>query len=545
MTINFTELFTRLGAGIHVLEVANTARGTTVPPEVQDYFDEFASADLDFQRAIAPAEAANRSFQQGVSSLTSGMRQSMQAVLIQTVAEDANLPREDLESALAELVRQMEAEGESVDASTVSVSASAIAGHGDGVLVASAKRADGRFQENMLAETIRLECTADDTPKTAVFAARGEVAVTDRLSHEWPRGSGINRSITATNAGGTNLLTNGGFDDEDDRPNTPDDWVLSVGTIGTTIKMTDYEVQSLTVTGPPTAGTYTVSWQNPEGKTLTTAPLPYDASGGALQAALRLLPGLEAVTVSSTGTSPEYTHEITFTGVAGNLSQITVTNNTTGGTYTPGTTSAGSANAYIGKAVEFDSDGSQLTTLNQRVTLAPLSQYAFNCWMLADVVPAAGVLTIDLVDGIGGTVINDEQGTANSFTIDATTLTTSFVAKNGVFRTPRVLPPIVYLRIRISTAVSAGTSIFIDHAALVQMQELYAGGPSVAIFSGKSPFTKGGDQVAADEFTLTVANDRAGEFQEWFDRLYDMRAKGLLLPSDTGGAETIDDALIA
>src|SRR6185295_15946361 len=98
--------------------------------------------------------------------------------------------------------------------------------------------------------------------------------------------------------------------------------------------------------------------------------------------------GLSQVTVTSTGTTPLFTHTITFVGVAGNLSQITVVNNlTTGGTYTPGTTTNGSANAMIGRALELVGNGSTLPTLYRKLTgLKQLTQYALNVWMLADVV---------------------------------------------------------------------------------------------------------------------------------------------------------------
>ncbi len=549
MAINFTQLFTRLGKGMYVQKVVNTARGTTVPPEVKDYQDQFDSSSLEFKKAMAPVEAANRSFQSSAAGLMTSVRDSMANVIIETMQVDANLDRKDLTTALVELIRQMVTAVESVDAPTVSASASAITGNGDGVLVASAKRGDGKSAENLLAETIRLDCTSDATPETATFTAKGDVVVADRLSQDWPKGSGCNRAITATDAANS-LLANGDMDDEDDRANSPDDWIVSVGTIGTTLKMTDYEVQTITVTGPPTAGTYVINWTDNNSKVHSTSPLPYNATAAQIQAALRLLPSfpsLASVTVTATGTSPLFTHTITFVGVAGNVSQVTITNGTTGGTYTPATSTAGSASAYKGKAVEFDSDGSQLTTLNQSIggNLKPLTQYAFNCYMLADVVPAAGVFTFDLVDGIGGSVINDEAGTANSFTVTCSGLSTSFAARNGVFRTPRVLPAAVYMRIRITTAVSGGTSIFLDHAALAEMVELYAGGPSAAVFSGRTPFRKGSNQVLADYFTLTAANNRAGEFQEWFDRNFQMREKGLQLPSDAAAGETQIDALIA
>ena len=544
MAINFATLFADLGKGIAFLEGANLSRGTTLPAFLLDYKNRFDSAAMLLAEAAIPGTAtADSSMRSGLSSSVSSIQATLSNVIIETVDADNSLDSKTIGPALTELIRQMTASGDDVDASTAAASASAITGNGDGVLVVSAKRADGRANEYLIAETMTAECTDDTTPATATFTIRGEVAVSNKLSELWPGGSGASSSLTAANAA-SSLLGNGDFDDFDDVANVPDEWILSVGTIGTTIKSTVYEVQTLTVTGPPLAGTYRVNWSNPAGKVQTTAPIAYDATPATLQSSLRTLTGLESVTVAATGATPLYTHTITFIGVAGNIAQITITNNTTGGVYTPATAVEGSANAFIGRAVELDSDGAELTTLNRRVNLEPLTQYAFNMWALADVVPIAGVLTIDLVDGIGGSVINDQAGTANSFTVDATALAVAFGARNGVFRTPVVLPPIVYLRIRISTAVSAGTSIYLDHASLVEMTNLYTGGPMASLFSGKTPFTKGEGQVAADKFTITVTNDRAGEFQEWFERLFDMTSKGLILPSDTGGTETIADTLI-
>lgn len=545
MAVSFSVLFTRLGKIFAAQGAINTARGTTIPPKVKAITDEFDDAALNLQQAISVVESAADSVSAGATGGMSALQSGATNLIVEMMNDDTALPSKDITTALALLIAQMVAGPQSVDASTVSASASAITGNGNGVLVVSAKRADGLANENLFAETITLQCTNDASPERATFTVTSPVAVLDQLSELWPGKSGLNTSLTATDPDGS-LLGNGSFDEETTIANAPDDWIVSVGTIGTTLKMTDYEVQRITVTGTPSAGTYTVSWANQASKTQTTAPLPYDASSADLQAALRDLDGLDAIEVAtSAGTTPNFTHDITFTGVAGNLSQVTVANSTTGGTFTPSTVSGGSANAFVGKAIEFDSDGSQLTTINRLVSLQPLKQYAFNCFILADVVPAAGVITIDLVDGIGGSVIADAQATNNSFTITCSGLSTSFAARNGAFRTPRVLPPIVYLRIRISTAVSGGTSIFIDHAALTEMSELYVGGPWAQIFSGSSPFTKGDTQITPDYFTIAAANNGVGLFQQYFERNFSMREKGLLLPSNAAAGETIDDALIS
>ena len=123
-------------------------------------------------------------------------------------------------------------------------------------------------------------------------------------------------------------------------------------------------------------------------------------------------------------------------------------------------------------------------------------------------------------------------------------MTTGFLAYSLAFATPQTMPPITYWRIQISAAVSAGTSIYLDHACLVAMTELYAGGPCVAIFGGNVlPEAKSGTSDG-DYLTLTIANDYAGEFQSYFERNFQMSEKRLRLPSNAAGGETINDSLI-
>ena len=71
-----------------------------------------------------------------------------------------------------------------------------------------------------------------------------------------------------------------------------------------------------------------------------------------------------------------------------------------------------------------------------------------------------------------------------------------------------------------------------------EMTELYDGGPYVTV-------TEGSIEWAEDDFaTITPTNDRAGQFQTGFDRLFLMRAKGLLLRSISDGSETVSDGLV-
>lgn len=95
------------------------------------------------------------------------------------------------------------------------------------------------------------------------------------------------------------------------------------------------EVQQIAITGTPTDGTYTITWENPAGASYTTIALEYDASSGTVEAALQALFSIGAVTVDTTGESPNYTHNVRFRDFNGPMpSLMTVQNSTTGGTFT-------------------------------------------------------------------------------------------------------------------------------------------------------------------------------------------------------------------
>lgn len=105
----------------------------------------------------------------------------------------------------------------------------------------------------------------------------------------------------------------------------------------TTVSVTTTEIQTVVISGTPTGGTYTLSF-NDGLTTYTTSALVFNASGAAVQAALRLLPGLQKVTVVTTGSTPNFTHTVTMTAapsVLGTTSPPTMghTDNTTGGTH--------------------------------------------------------------------------------------------------------------------------------------------------------------------------------------------------------------------
>lgn len=91
--------------------------------------------------------------------------------------------------------------------------------------------------------------------------------------------------------------------------------------------------QTVTITGTPTSGTYTLTFN---GK--TTAAIAFNAVASAVQSALRLIAGLEGVTVSSTGSTPNFVHTVVMTGASGALATaappvMTNVDGTAGGTH--------------------------------------------------------------------------------------------------------------------------------------------------------------------------------------------------------------------
>lgn len=196
---------------------------------------------------------------------------------------------------------------------------------------------------------------------------------------------------------------------------------------------------------------------------------------------------------------------------------------------------AGSSEDYAGNnALKFTgTGGTPLSQIWQAVTLEPNTVYAL-AFRIKDSGAGllAGVVNFDLYNGAA--VINDDAGTANSITKAFNATTGSYVGFVTFFITPKVIPATTRLRIHVSTALTSGESVYIDHVCFAEATELYTNGPWGAVFSGATATAKN------DRFTFTVTNTQ-GVYQEWFERWFGMRALGLQLPSDAAAGETITD----
>ena len=95
-----------------------------------------------------------------------------------------------------------------------------------------------------------------------------------------------------------------------------DTLMTAIDTFATTAASGQTKVQTFAVSGTPTGGTYTLTFTGTRYATQTIT-LDYDASAATVQAAIRALvgAGFSLTTVTSSGSTPNFTHTITFFGM--------------------------------------------------------------------------------------------------------------------------------------------------------------------------------------------------------------------------------------
>jgi hypothetical protein len=213
-------------------------------------------------------------------------------------------------------------------------------------------------------------------------------------------------------------------------------------------------------------------------------------------------------------------------------------------TGTPGTHFASEASVVHrgAKAFKVIGDGATNVAMAQTITAArPNRVYAFNVWLRLSAATAAGQILVNAFDGTNP--IQDDTTGGHSVAIDLTALATPTVYTpfSLIFVTPRVLPATVQVRLRLTTPLAAGRTLYLDSAAAGEVSFLYPGGPALAVFAGATPW------AAGDRFTVAVTNDRAGATygRTWnaaFDRFFSARQLGFLLP--VSGSPNVLDSLM-
>jgi hypothetical protein len=414
-------------------------------PQKSSTFDGFYNALTAYQGAQA-----------GVMNQLVGLATNL---FIRMADDDIGLKSKTFSVALTEVIRQMVANAQTVNATTVVLGPVTPLGTpvGTPVIVVSVVDGTGAVLQYLFQDVLRFVCTSDSqtgnaTPGQETVTVSTQAAVTPSIAYNWPSGSGVSVALpcvdgSQSNAAG-NLLMNSGFETFT-TTNYPDNWVTLVGTPGTQI-----------LNGGP-ANVYSGAG---------SLQLQGDAGG------------------SLTALTQEFNHLVsTSAGAGGTPAKVT-----------------------------------------------PQTPYALNGWIKCSATPTAGVLEFSLTDG-NNVTLADASGTNNLFTRSLTTVSTTWLPVSGVFRLPAVLPPIVRLKARLSTAIDSGKSVYLDRLSFTKMAQLYTGGPFAAVFSGST------NLLSSDSWTVAVT-PTWGAIQLMMERGFGMRTLALTLPNST--TPTIPDSLI-
>ncbi|MEN6507101.1 MAG: hypothetical protein ABFD92_21400 [Planctomycetaceae bacterium] len=604
--VNNDGLFDVLGKGFKAMADLATASGTTVDASVEAFLTQTAlHSGSQFQEAVASVPGALRSWQASGNSLSSYMADACARLVIEYCqANKASIP-DNIATALAYLVEEMEADGYYVDASTVALSlAAGAANSGDVQLLYTERRGDGQTEANALAEDLEFEVTSESAG-TPTISVTGELAY-DRLNQEWPGGSGVNTSFAAVSPAAS-LLSNGDFEDAA-IAHTPDNWIIRTGTAGDTVRLTGPAIQTIAITGTPSGGSYVLLYTNAAGIKRAAPTLAYNASGADVQAALRQIPGLESVTVETTGTSPNYTHTVTFTGVGGEVAVLTSANSTRFGTITHAVLYHGHDGSYSGSSLMFRGDGTTSPAIYHALTLAEETVYFCHFWASRRTSePETSSASSSSSSWSSGSYSVSESSASSASSQSASSNSSSSLSSTSTYSSSSLSShsrssnssssqsssslPAYELKVEILDGIdggllhdSAGNALVLD----VDIDALSMTGHTSQWFSFRLPkfvadpvylrirtsspldtaesvfidqmtiargvqLYAGGPWVAAvsgvtaamleDAWTLTVANNRGGSMQEWFHRAFDMAGNGLLLP--VAGTTNLPDSLIA
>ena len=391
-------------------------------------------------RAAAEKTLIEMTFAEARSSTTNAMREKT------------------VQDALVWLIRQMDADTETIDGNTITKSSLSVGASNNGngtflyffdapnILLGSTADWPNIRTELMEARCVQDAQDGSIARGTEIFEIRGQPSY-NPLDYRFPAGSGTFMrlsSVTAsTDAGarGGNIATNSDF--EDQTSNVPDNWTVSSGTAGT------------------------------EFLTETTAANVYRGS--------------KSIKMAATGSTFKIRQQL------------------------------GSGTGSLGR-------------------LTPDRPYMIGFAMKKDT-SATGTVSVSVQDASGNII--DSGNFKKTQTLAGAT--TSFVLYTATVRSPRIIPNETYLVVETTVAVATDAA-YIDEVVLAEMIPVAPGGQAIGIISGSS------DWYVDDNARYAFTNDgdayTTAKFTRAFDRLFDMYRRGLSLPANYLGTETILDSLI-
>jgi len=292
MAIDFTTnpggMYPRIGRILKVAYLLSPYE-SSLPPAFLAVFGQYLSS-------LQPVGGAVEVQADGAVRIASGVMgfatQAAQDTVQGMVLADQPSQSSTLQSSMAEVIRQMKAGSYYVTPNVITATQTALSGSiGNGVLVISTKRGDGLVNENSVAETLRLVCTADSYTGNATvgqeqFGLTGSPATAGTWDYDYPTGSGASvstRAISSAQDGNSNgnLLTNGDFESWSGTTPGPtatlDNWTLG----GTSAWGTDLRQNATNPNGGtyclqliPGTGVNTQLYQVFGDSTLGTQPVP-------------------------------------------------------------------------------------------------------------------------------------------------------------------------------------------------------------------------------------------------------------------------------
>lgn len=223
--------FTRRGVEIGAYNYVASLYGSPLTSDFQAIWSQYASTD---QPAVVGLPGALEAFRQSGANYAQNIQAVGNTGAPLQVDRDFSLVPYTVTEAFTRIRTQMLATAQSINRPTLTTTVAAGSGNdGDTSFIASTTNIYGDPLDMTLTETFTVTCTSQGSGFSASFNIVGEAAVPEN-SWNWPQGSGVQTSVSVTDAAVDGIITGGDFETYT-VANTPDNWVIEDGSAGVTV----------------------------------------------------------------------------------------------------------------------------------------------------------------------------------------------------------------------------------------------------------------------------------------------------------------------
>lgn len=224
MTVSLTTLYNRLGGHFGIAKTQLDARAAIVTRATNLDGQYTAATRFMFTPVLNQFLSIYTTTDATISTAIAGASKTLTEMV---TADNANIPKQTI-PAMRELERQMRASSTTLLKNTITIGAVSSTGIGTGTVVFH----DTPSQMSRT-DLLQFECISDTTTGATagqeVFRVTGSAPYNNITDSQWPGGTGIDMTMTATDySGAPNILSNGSF--ETWTSGIPDDWTLGAGT---------------------------------------------------------------------------------------------------------------------------------------------------------------------------------------------------------------------------------------------------------------------------------------------------------------------------